>query len=210
MTKGYVTPLLFFAVSLLSVCHPNSCLSQVAKATPLTSDERAALRLIALRTVECVVRGDRVPGFSVSSERLRERRSAFVTLKRGGELRGCIGSLACTMPLCETVVKLAIQAATRDPRFPPVSRSELPFLEIEISVLGRLRPIEKVEEIVVGDHGLLMIHGTHSGVLLPQVAIENGWDRKTFLECLSKKAGLPKDAWKSQKSKIYVFTAEVF
>lgn len=103
-----------------------------------------------------------------------------------------------------------MQAATRDPRFPRVSKSELPFLEIEISVLGPLRPVQSVEEIVVGTHGLVIIHGNNSGVLLPQVAFENGWDRKTFLERLSQKAGLPKDAWKSEKSKIYIFTAEVF
>lgn len=114
------------------------------------------------------------------------------------------------MPLYKTVEKVAIQAATSDPRFLPVRRDELPGLEIEISVLGPLKPIENVEEIVVGTHGVFMVHGKHSGVLLPQVASENGWDRKTFLECLSRKAGLPKNAWKSQKSRICVFMAEVF
>lgn len=176
----------------------------------LTRDERGALRFIALKSVAHVVRGERVPSFPIPSDRLRERRGAFVTLRKGGQLRGCIGCLVGTMPLCETVQKMAIQAATCDSRFPPVSRRELPFLEIEISVLGPLRPIERVEEIVVGSHGLVMIHGNHSGVLLPQVAVEKGWDRKTFLESLCQKAGLPKDVWKSEKTRIYVFTAEVF
>jgi AmmeMemoRadiSam system protein A len=176
----------------------------------LNLEDREMLRLIVRTTLACKVRGDRVPHFSVSSERLRAWRGAFVTLKREGRLRGCIGSLVGSMPLYETVQKMAIRAATTDPRFPPVRAEELPFLEIEISVLGPLRPIERIEEIVVGMHGLVMVHGNHSGVLLPQVAVENGWDRKTFLEHLSRKAGLRSNAWKSEDSRIYVFTAEVF
>lgn len=210
MTKGYANLLWLTILGLLSVCHPSAGPCQVETEPAFTRQERAALRFIARTTVACVVRGDRIPSFPISLERLKEHRGAFVTLRNGGQLRGCIGSLVGTMPLYETVEKMAIRAATSDPRFPPVSRQELPFLEIEISVLGPLRPIERVEEIVVGTHGLFMIHGNHSGVLVPQVAVENGWDRKTFLECLSQKAGLPKDAWKSQKSRIYVFTAEVF
>jgi len=176
----------------------------------LTHDERATLHFIAQRTVECVVRGEDIPLFHVSSEGLKGHRGAFVTLTKEGKLRGCIGCLIGTMPLCDTIKKMAIQAATGDPRFPPLTRQELPSLEIEISVLGPLRPIECIEDIVVGTHGVFIVCGKRSGVLLPQVATQYGWDRRTFLESVSKKAGLPGDAWTNPKARIYVFTAEVF
>ena len=176
----------------------------------LTQHERETLHFIARTTVERVVQGEKATSFAITSPALGEHRGAFVTLKRGGRLRGCIGCLVGRDPLWKTVRRMAIQAAMNDPRFPPVTGKELPFIEIEISVLGPLRPVQQIEEIVVGTHGLVLIRNERSGVLLPQVASENGWDRKTFLESLSQKAGLPRDAWKRQGSRIYRFTAEVF
>jgi len=210
MTRAYLYLLWLTLFTLLFAYHPNTGSCQGAAGPALTRQDREVLRFIAQTTVERVVWGEKVPSFQITSEALKERRGVFVTLRNAGHLRGCIGCLVGTLPLCETVQKMAIQAAMSDPRFPPVTRQELPFLQIEISVLGPLRPVEWVEEIVVGTHGLLLVHENSSGVLLPQVASENGWDRKTFLESLSQKAGLPKDAWKSQESRIYLFTAEVF
>jgi AmmeMemoRadiSam system protein A len=210
MGKFCVYVLGLILLNTLLLCQLHAGCGRVWAASSISPEDQATLRLVARATVNCVVRGEKIPSIPIDSERLKERRGAFVTLTRGGHLRGCIGSLVGTLPLHEMVQKMAIRAATCDPRFPPVRAHELPSLEIEISVLGPLTPIQRVEDIVVGTHGLLLIHGEHSGVLLPQVASEYGWDRHTFLENLSQKAGLPKDAWKSQKAEIYAFTAEVF
>jgi AmmeMemoRadiSam system protein A len=141
---------------------------------------------------------------------LREKRGAFVTLKKHGELRGCIGHIIGDRPLAETVATMAVAAAFEDPRFPPVKEEELKDLDIEISVLTPLRRINNVEEIQVGLHGIILQQGGHSGLLLPQVATEYGWDRNTFLEYTCRKAGLPPDAWKDERTTIHVFSADVF
>ena len=183
MAKFHVHLLGVILLNTLSLCHFHAGCGQALAESSISREDQATLRLVARATVDCVVRGEKIPSLPIHSERLKEPRGAFVTLTMGGHLRGCIGALVGTMPLHEMVQKMAIQAATRDPRFPPVSARELPFLEIEISVLGPLTPIQRVEDIVVGTHGLFLIHGNHSGVLLPQVASEYGWDRH-FLTAL--------------------------
>ncbi len=110
----------------------------------------------------------------------------------------------------KTVAKMAEAAAFRDPRFQPLRADELPWLELEISILTPLEQIEDVERIRVGLHGLMIVKGSRSGLLLPQVAAERDWDVKTFLEETCRKAGLPRDAWKDKESAIYVFSADVF
>ena len=210
MARPSVHVLWLILLHVLFLCNPLAGCGKAGGEKGLTPDERGTLRHIAQTTVACVVRGETVPSFPIQSSRLKEPRGAFVTLTTGGRLRGCIGSLVGVMPLHETVRKMAVQAATRDPRFPPVSPQELSLLEIEISVISPLRPVQHMEEIVVGTHGLVLVHGNRSGVLLPQVASDYGWDRETFLEQLSQKAGLPNDAWKSPKAQLYAFTAEVF
>jgi hypothetical protein len=141
---------------------------------------------------------------------LRRPGGAFVSLhSRDGELRGCVGVMRSEAPLVETVARLAVAAATEDRRFPSVTAEELADLVIEISALGpprRTRP----EEVEVGRHGLLLRLAGHSGVLLPQVAVEHGWDREEFLAKTAWKAGLPEDAWRREDAELYVFTAEVF
>ena len=104
---------------------------------------------------------------------------------------------------------MAAYAAVNDGRFRPVSREELPLLEYEISVLSPLRRVLNIEEIVVGRHGLVIKQGEREGLLLPQVPLEQGWDRKTFLEMTCDKAGLLKDAWKDPRTDIFAFTAQV-
>ena len=176
----------------------------------LTSEEKVHLLKIARDVVETYCRGVKPPKPEVDSPTLNEPRGAFVTLHKDGKLRGCIGHIRARKPLIETIVEMAEAAAFQDPRFPPVTAEELGQLEYEISVLTPLRRIKDVEEIQVGIHGIYMKRGVSSGLLLPQVATEWGWDRTTFLEHTCTKAGLPEDAWKDKKTEIYIFSADVF
>jgi AmmeMemoRadiSam system protein A len=145
----------------------------------------------------------------IGSGTLKEKRGAFVTLTVDGELRGCIGYPLPVKPLDETIIEMAVAAATQDTRFEPLSANELKKLKIEISVLGLPKPIGRAEEVEVGCHGIIVSKGFNRGLLLPQVPVEHGWDRETYLchGCL--KAGLPSDAWKKGAA-IEVFTAQVF
>jgi AmmeMemoRadiSam system protein A len=176
----------------------------------LTEEDKRRLHRIARRTIEDVARGKPVPEFSEDSRALKGKKGAFVTLKRRGQLRGCIGCIKDIKPLYKLVGEMAAAAAFHDPRFNPVTEAELSDLEIEISVLTPVKRIKAVEEIEVGKHGILIERGFHSGLLLPQVATEYEWDRKTFLERTCLKSGLPKDAWKDEDTRIYTFSAEVF
>lgn len=141
--------------------------------------------------------------------RLAQPAGAFVTLHRGGDLRGCIGHVEADQPLSQVVAACAVSACSADPRFPPVTSRELEALDIEVSVLGPLVPVERLDQIEVGRHGLVVEQGWHRGLLLPQVATEWGWDRDTFVEQTCHKAGLPRDAWQSG-ARLWTFEAEVF
>ena len=176
----------------------------------LTSGEQSFLLGLARHSVE-VSAG--VPGEApagMATETLLEKRGAFVTLKLGGRLRGCIGMVEPRKPLQDTVAEMARAAAMSDPRFMPVAAEEVASLDIEISVLTPLRRIHSHDEIVVGTHGLVVERGPHRGLLLPQVATEAGWDMETFLGCTCEKAGLPRNAWRDPDTKIFVFSAQVF
>jgi hypothetical protein len=134
---------------------------------------------------------------------------AFVTIRRGDQLRGCIGHLEADRALADVVARAAIAAAFEDPRFPPVTAAEIDLLTIEISVLGPMQPVSDVSTIDVGRHGLVVQSGAKRGLLLPQVPTEWGWDRETFLEQLCVKAGLPRNAWRTG-AEILCFEADVF
>lgn len=136
---------------------------------------------------------------------------AFVTLKKHGELRGCIGTLECRQSLAEEVARVAISAALEDPRFSPVRASELEDLDVEVSVLGPLERIDPADPsaIEIGRHGLVVEMGPRRGLLLPQVATEWNMDRETFLAHTCAKAGLPADCWRKGAA-VYRFAAEVF
>jgi AmmeMemoRadiSam system protein A len=176
----------------------------------LAENEKKTLHQIARTVIENRVMNKPVPEFEASSERLREKRGAFVSLHKKGQLRGCIGNIRGNRPLFQTVAEMASEAAFNDPRFPPVSEKELKDLHIEISAMTPLRQIDSVEEIEVGKHGIYIEKGFLSGLLLPQVATEYGWDRTTFLEHTCHKAGLQKDAWKEKDTRIQIFSADVF
>jgi AmmeMemoRadiSam system protein A len=180
------------------------------KENDFTAKEKAYLHQLARGSIEHQLLGRPMPIRKGESQKLAEKRGAFVTLKTHGQLRGCIGHIAAIKPLSQTVIDMAQAAAFQDPRFPPLSKNELKDLEIEISVLTPFRTIEDIQEIQVGKHGLYMERGYQSGLLLPQVATEYGWDTQTFLEQTCQKAGLPRDAWKDKKTKIQIFSAEIF
>ena len=176
----------------------------------LTPQEKQALLSVARKSAETAVRERKQYIPPPASPALEQDRGAFVTIDKNGELRGCIGYIAPLEPLIDTVRDVAAFAASRDPRFPPVTAAELGELQYEVSVLSPLRRVLDVKEIQVGQHGLLMKKGKQEGVLLPQVPVEFGWDRKTFLDETARKAGLPASAWKDPDTDIFMFTAVVF
>jgi hypothetical protein len=180
-----------------------------AAAGTLTAEERDALLRAARESIAAHLQG-RPPRLPAPAGPLAEKRGAFVTLHREeGELRGCVGLMRSDRPLLETVARMAVAAATEDGRFAPVTEAELPGLRIEISALGSLEPI-RPEAVEVGRHGLLVSYGGRRGVLLPQVPVEQGWDRETFLAHTCWKAGLPEDAWRRPGVELLAFTAVVF
>jgi hypothetical protein len=175
----------------------------------LDAAARTELLGIARRAIEGAVRGSRAPEPASANAALQTPQGAFVTITIRGQLRGCIGTFREDTPLFRTVAQMAVAAAREDPRFPPLSPAELPKIHVEISALTPMKPVADVGEIEVGRHGLYITRGFSSGVLLPQVATEYGWDRTTFLEQTCRKAGLGKDDWKSG-AHIQSFEAEVF
>lgn len=177
---------------------------------PLGAEDRRTLLGIAREAVEHAVQGKPLPELSIASPALRLPQACFVTLTKGGHLRGCRGEIWPRSELARAVQRVAVLSAMDDPRFPPVTAEELPHLAYEISLLSPLRPVERAEEIVVGRDGLFILAGGRTGLLLPQVAVEQGWDRETFLRAVCLKAGLPEDAWRWPGARLFRFEAEVF
>jgi AmmeMemoRadiSam system protein A len=179
--------------------------------TSLSDEARRDLLALARATLEAHFRGEPPPRLaSDRAETFGEARGLFVTLRKEGVLRGCIGTLAPEGDLARTVPRFARRAALEDPRFPALAAEELPECTIEISVLTPPRPVDNPEDIVIGRDGLILELGGRRGLLLPQVAIEWGFDRVTFLAELSRKAGLPPDAWQLPGARLWSFQAEVF
>lgn len=177
----------------------------------LTEEEKETLLAIAKESIQAALdekpflhRGD------IDSPALNAKSGAFVTLKINGDLRGCIGYIEAVKPLHKAVEEMALAAAFRDPRFPPLNKTEMKDLEYEISVLSPLAKVDDIEDIEVGRHGLYIVNGFRSGLLLPQVAAEYNWDRETFLAQTCYKAGLHPRAWKDPDTKIFCFSAAIF
>ena len=175
----------------------------------LTEARREELLRLARLAIAEQLKTGRLPDYVTDDPVLARRSGAFVTLKKGGALRGCIGHLRAEVPLYRCVPEMAAAAAISDPRFPPLTAEELEEVDIEISVLSPLRRVTDLQEIEVGRHGLVIVQGGRQGVLLPQVPVENGWDRGEFLENLCLKASLPPNCW-SERPALYAFTATVF
>lgn len=145
-----------------------------------------------------------------SGRLIAEKRGVFVTLRMQGDLRGCIGYIQPFETVADAVRELAIKSASEDPRFDPVSPEEVGRLSIEISVLTPLTPISGPAEVMVGRDGLVVESGWRRGLLLPEVATDEGWDAEEFLSGTCRKAGLGKDAWRRPGIKLYRFETEHF
>ena len=175
----------------------------------LSADEKKELLRLARQAVELFVRDGKALDYETKNPNFLSPKGAFVTLKKKGELRGCIGFIEPVYPLYKAVAQCAVYAATEDPRFGPVSAAELNVLEYEISVLTPLKKIDDPGLVRVGKHGLVISSGGRRGLLLPQVPVENNWDRLEFLAQACLKAGLSQDAWR-KGAEISVFEAIVF
>lgn len=175
----------------------------------LSAEEKQELLEIAREAIVTFINSGSILSREVSSPNLFDKRGCFVCIKVNGALRGCIGNFVSDKPLYRLVQEMAVAAAIKDPRFYPMKKEDLGNFDLEISVLTPLQKIDSVDEIVVGVHGLYLEKNFSRGVLLPQVAVEYGWDRDTFLGQTCVKAGLEADGWR-EGADIYTFSAEVF
>jgi AmmeMemoRadiSam system protein A len=177
----------------------------------LTKSEQKELIQIARESVEEMVQSNNLIELNNSEfESLNLDRGAFVTLKKSGQLRGCIGYTSAVQPLNLTIRNAAVSAAVKDYRFQPVKESELKDIHYEISVLSPFRLITDINQIKIGKHGLFIKYNSSEGLLLPQVAVENNWDITTFLQQTCRKAGLHHNSWKDENTDIFKFSAFVF
>ena len=174
----------------------------------LEPHERLALLHLARRAIAARLEGRSVDAAAAVGG-LAQQTGAFVTIRHNNRLRGCIGSVERDVSLVEVVARCAGDAATRDPRFPPLRLDDLPDVVLEISVLGPVEPLADPAAVEVGRHGLVVEQGTHRGLLLPQVPTECGWDRETFVSQTCVKAGLAPGAWRTG-ARLFRFEADVF
>jgi len=174
----------------------------------LNKEEQQKLLEIARGSIKSALEGNKIPEFNDVSANLKELGGVFVTLNKRGKLRGCIGYPEAVLPLYQAVSQAAISAALKDYRFPPVTSDELSDIDIEISVLSPLEQVSDTNKIEIGKHGLVIRKGIYSGLLLPQVATEYGWNREEFLERICEKAGLPRGAWRDN-AELFIFSAQI-
>jgi AmmeMemoRadiSam system protein A len=172
------------------------------------AEDQQRLLTLARRAFEARVHRE-PPPFAERGGALELACGAFVTIHARGDLRGCLGRIETVEPLAETVLYLAAAVADSDPRFDPVTALELPDIDIEISVLTPEREVQSTVEVEVGRHGVIVEHGARRGLLLPQVAMEQGWDSETFVAHACRKASLSPDAW-GRGARLFVFEAQVF
>jgi hypothetical protein len=185
----------------------------MGKPPALTAEDKAALLQLARRTLDEYLSSRTRPAYEPASEAQRQPRATFVTLrhKHTHDLRGCRGEVFARYPLWESVQRVSILSATDDPRFRPMTHDELADLHLEISVLTPMRLARGPEEVIVGRHGVMIRQAGHGGLFLPQVPVEQGWDRDEYLSTLCwMKAGLPADAWRKPGVQLYIFEAEIF
>ena len=177
----------------------------------LSPDERRAALKIARDAIASRLAGKPLPPPEISEiPPFNNLAASFVTLKKRGALRGCIGNIIARMPLWRSIQNNALSAAFGDPRFPELSSDEFDDISIEVSVLSKPHPISSYGVVIGGEHGVIMELGRAGAVFLPQVALEQGWGPEETLTHLSLKAGLRGDAWRSDDARFEVFEAEVF
>lgn len=176
----------------------------------LTESEKHLLLQIARQSIASAVNNTLLPDITDCPRALMEQHGAFVTLHEENELRGCIGFVDARKPLVETIQEAAVKAALEDPRFQPIASGEVDRIEIEISILSALKRLEHINEINIGTDGLVVELGTKRGLLLPQVAKENGWNNEIFFKQTLRKAGLSSSLQLHHDLRVFTFTAEVF
>jgi AmmeMemoRadiSam system protein A len=177
----------------------------------LSEEEKKILLKAARNSIGTLFNGGELPTIDYKKyPRLESKAGAFVTLTIEGNLRGCIGYIIGYGPLFKTVCDAAIQAATNDPRFFPLTEEEFRNVEIEVSVLSEPFPMKSYDDIVIGKHGLILEESGRRGLLLPQVPVEYNMDRDQYLTSLCQKAGFPGDCWRGRTLNISMFTANVF
>lgn len=175
----------------------------------ISPESRKYLLDIAREEVRRHVYREPLQKLDYSDPVLKDTWGAFVTLKINKELRGCIGNLVSDKPLPETIVEMAVKSAASDPRFPPLSAAEFENVSFDISVMGPLREVKDIKDIVIGRDGLVIEQASRHGLLLPQVATEHSMSVPDFISQTCLKAGIAPDAWK-HGAKIFKFAAEVF
>ena len=211
VTKKLVKGIWTVGYASCAIDQEKACLPAGREAGMLNKNQRERLLEIARKSIETYLKTAKKMEVPETDAVLLKEMGAFVTLRKHGELRGCIGNLKGNEPLYLMVRDMAVESATGDPRFPPLDLAELKNIEIEISVLSPLERVDSPDKIELGKHGVLIRRGFNSGVFLPQVATETGWSKEEFLSNLcAQKAGLSPDAWKDRSTEIYIFTAEVF
>lgn len=173
------------------------------------TDGRELCRIARVTLTEYLTCG-RIPPGRPHRAALVASAAVFVTLRRRGELRGCIGTVDDSTPIYQAVQEMTVAAATRDPRFPAVSEAELSDVDLEVSVLGPRERFRDPSELEVGRHGVAISAFGRRGLLLPKVALEAGWDAGTLLLAVCRKAGLPDDAWREPTAVLERFVAQVF
>lgn len=177
----------------------------------LNREQQVRLLKLARNTIADTLKAQADQGENDFSEPVfSEKCGAFVTLHIKGNLRGCIGYIEGIKSIPETIKEMALSSAFRDPRFRPLTKDEYGNIDIEISVLSPIEKVNDIDDIVVGRDGLIITKGYNRGLLLPQVPVEQGWDRDTFLTHTCYKAGLAGDAWKNGGVLIEKFSAQVF
>jgi len=213
VTSDYTNSVSYLSVAFTGTWSARPGVPEVAAQATLSAADRKQLLALARKTIVYFLQHDKVPLPSDLGIQVRDaakvRRAAFVTLKKRGELRGCIGDVLPRQALFQSVIENAVNAAVRDPRFPPVVPSECNELTIEISALTVPRPVASPDEIRLGTDGIILTKGPRSALFLPQVAPEQGWNLQQTLEHLCLKAGMPRNAWREGAS-LQVFQAEVF
>jgi hypothetical protein len=213
LTNDYTNSVSYLAVAFRGAWQPSQPLAAQASNGSLSQEDKKVLLSLARKTIQYALEKQRVPELTdlgvTCSEAVKVPRAAFVTLKKHGELRGCIGDIFPQRPLYKSVITNAVYAAFADRRFPPLQKDECDQIKIEISALTAPSPVASAQAIRIGTDGMVMHKDGRSAVFLPQVAPEQGWDLETTLANLSMKAGLAPDAWKDGAS-FQVFQAEVF
>jgi hypothetical protein len=213
LMNDYSNSVTYVAAAFHGAWQPSAPLAAQPINGALSPDDKKVLLSLARKTIEYALDKQRAPELAdlgiTPSEAIKVPRAAFVTLKKHGELRGCIGDIFPQRPLYKSVITNAIYAAFADRRFTPLQKDECSQIKIEISALTAPSPVASAQAIRIGTDGMVLNKDGRSAVFLPQVAPEQGWDLETTLANLSVKAGLAPDAWKEGAS-FQVFQAEVF